>query len=76
MKRLLRILVPFFVATSLWAQQSTTQPSGQPTGQKTLAATLNVYAFPTKGQTPERQSQDEAACYQYAVTSTGTDPFA
>jgi len=42
---------------------------------KTLAATMNVYAFPNKGQTPSQQSQDESACYQYAVTNVGTDPF-
>lgn len=46
-----------------------------PTGQKTLAATMSVYAFPSKGQTPEQQSQDEAACYTYAVQNVGTDPF-
>lgn len=51
-----------------WAQ-------GAPTGQKTLAATMNVYAFPQKGQAAEQQSQDEAACYQWAVQNTGTDPF-
>ena len=49
--------------------------TGQPTGQKTLAATMNVYVFPTKGQKPEQQSQDEAACYSFAVENTGTDPF-
>jgi hypothetical protein len=49
--------------------------TGQPTGQKTLAATMNVYVFPTKGQKPEQQSQDEAACYAFAVENTGTDPF-
>lgn len=47
-----------------------------PTGQKTLAATMNVYVFPNKGQKPEQQSQDEAACYTYANQQTGTDPFA
>lgn len=46
-----------------------------PSGQKTLAATMDVYVFPTAGQTPEVQSQDEAACYGWAVESTGTDPF-
>lgn len=51
------------------------QTPAPPTGQKTLAATLNVYAFPNKGQTPSQQSEDESACYQYAVTNTGTDPF-
>jgi hypothetical protein len=52
--------------------QTATAP---PTGQKTLAATMNIYAFPTKGQLPEQQSQDEAACYTYAVQNVGTDPF-
>lgn len=44
-------------------------------GQKTLAATMNIYAFPTKGQSASQQSEDEAACYQYAVQNTGVDPF-
>jgi hypothetical protein len=44
-------------------------------GQKTLAATMNIYAFPTKGQSASQQSEDEAACYQYAVQQTGVDPF-
>jgi hypothetical protein len=42
---------------------------------KTLAATMNVYAFPKAGQTPEQQSKDEAECYDWAVKNTGTDPF-
>jgi hypothetical protein len=52
-----------------------TLPQEPPSGQKTLAATMNVYVFPTTGQTPEVQSQDEAACYNWAVQNTGTDPF-
>jgi hypothetical protein len=51
-------------------------PPAAPPAPKTLAATMNVYAFPTKGQTPEVQSQDEAACYTFANQNTGTDPFA
>ena len=43
--------------------------------QKSLASTLNVYVFPTKGQAPEQQSQDEAECYNWAVNQTGSDPF-
>ena len=45
------------------------------TGQKTLAATINVYVFPTEGQTAEVQSQHEVECYNWAVQNTGTDPF-
>ena len=47
-----------------------------PPAQKTLAATINVYVFPTKGQPPEQQSQDEAACYTWATQNVGADPFA
>jgi uncharacterized protein YcfJ len=52
-----------------------TPPVSPPTGQKTLAATLNVYAFPGAGQTPSQQSVDETACYNWAVQNTGYDPF-
>ena len=65
---LLALGIPTFVAGQ-------TAPAA-PTGQKTLTATMNVYAFPTKGQKPEQQSQDEAECYNYATQNTGTDPFA
>ena len=48
----------------------------EPAPQKSLAATMNVYVFPTTGQTAQQQSTDEAACYDWAVQNTGGDPFA
>ena len=45
-------------------------------GQRTLAATMEVYVFPTTGQSAQQQSQDEAACYNWAAQQTGNDPFA
>jgi hypothetical protein len=60
------------VAGSVSAQ---TQPAAAPAGQKSLAATLNVYVFPTAGQTPQQQATDEATCYGWAVQNTGSDPF-
>ncbi len=50
-------------------------PPAQPQAQKTLAATMGVYVFPTTGQPADMQSQDEAQCYGWAVQNTGTDPF-
>jgi hypothetical protein len=47
----------------------------QSSGQKSLSSTLSIYAFPQAGQKPEQQSQDEAACYSWAVQNTGVDPF-
>jgi len=47
----------------------------QPAQQKSLAATMNVYVFPSDEQAPDQQSADEASCYQWAVQNTGNDPF-
>jgi len=37
-------------------------------------ANAQQYVFPAKGQTPEKQKSDEAACYTWAVQQTGFDP--
>jgi hypothetical protein len=63
------MLIALGAPTAAWAQIAPAS-SG-----KSLAATLNVYAFPTKGQSSSQQSEDEAACYQYAVQQTGVNPF-
>lgn len=44
-------------------------------GGKSLASTLDVYVFPSKGQDSSQQSKDESACYQWAVSNSGVDPF-
>jgi hypothetical protein len=49
--------------------------AGAQSGQKTLAATLDVYVFPSAGQAADQQNKDEAECYQWAVNNTGSDPF-
>jgi len=56
--------------------QNETPSASQAAPQKSLAATLDVYVFPTTGQTSEQQSTDEASCYNWAVQNSGTDPFA
>src|SRR4051794_18839580 len=60
----------------LAAWPAVAQAPAAPTGQKTLAATMGVSAFPKAGQVAETQSKDEAACYDWAVKNTGTDPYA
>ena len=44
-------------------------------GGSTLASTMDVYVFPKSGQEADQQSQDESACYEWAVTNSGNDPF-
>ena len=66
------VLSTLLVISAAAGAQSQTQPAAKP---KTLAATVGVYVFPEKGQPPDRQSKDEAACYKWAVGNTGVDPF-
>lgn len=50
-------------------------PVGAHAQQKSLSSTLEMYVFPTKGQEAKQQSEDETACYSWAVSNTGSDPF-
>ncbi len=44
-------------------------------GSKTLASTIEVFVFPEEGQASDQQSKDEAECYSWAASNTGSDPF-
>jgi hypothetical protein len=70
--RVVFVVFLFAVAGGAAAQQATATQA-QP---KTLAATIDVYVFPSKGQDASQQSQDESGCYTWAVQNTGSDPFA
>ncbi|MGB5388576.1 MAG: hypothetical protein WBP10_00195, partial [Thermoanaerobaculia bacterium] len=70
-----RVIWCFFAATLAGPVIQAQDAVAPASGQKTLAATMNVYVFPQKGQPPEQQSTDESACYGWAVQNTGTDPF-
>ena len=51
--------------------QSASSPASKP-----LSTSLGVVVFPAKGQTPQKQSQDEGECYAWAKGQTGVDPMA
>lgn len=42
---------------------------------QSLGSTMDVYVFPAEGQDSSQQSKDEATCYEWAVSNTGSDPF-
>lgn len=64
------------IFASLLAVSSPAVAQSQPAGQgKTLAAATGVYVFPREGQSAEKQSVDEATCYDWAVNTAGVDPF-
>lgn len=67
------------LATRLPAQDSTAaaSPAAPPAAaQPGPSASLGLYVFPAKSQTPEQQNQDEQACYAWAKDQSGIDPSA
>ena len=66
----------FLVLAALLAVSSPATAQSQPAGEaNTLAAATGVYVFPRAGQSAEKQSVDEAVCYDWAVNTAGVDPF-
>jgi len=74
MKRIAFVAVLIMAVSQVSSRAQTQQASAS--SQKSLAATLGIYVFPSQGQSASQQSQDEAACYKWAVSNTGVDPFA
>ncbi len=66
----MRLLIGISLLLALPFSSGIAQESG-----KSLATTLNVYVFPTDGQAADQQSKDEAECYGWATSNTGSDPF-
>jgi hypothetical protein len=66
------------VAACLAAPLAAQTPADEATADNAtaLAKQLGLYVFPAKGQSPTQQTNDEAACYNWAVQQTGINPMA
>ena len=69
------LTVAWMITASALCVASAQNYIAPPTAGQTIAAALSVYAFPGNGQSSAQQSKDQAACYTWAVSTTGTDPF-
>lgn len=72
-------LVPMALCLAVSASihaQTTPAPAASPTTTKPLSTSLGVVVFPAKGQTPQKQSQDEGECFAWSKGQTGIDPLA
>jgi hypothetical protein len=76
LSKLLVLAVMMATPVIVIAETPASSTVAAPSGQKTLAATMSVYAFPNAGQSASQQSKDEGECYNWAVQNSGTDPFA
>ena len=75
MKKVLSLTVFIGLAAQVATHAQTATTTAPAQQQKSLAATMGVYVFPTQGQSSSQQSKDEGACYTWAVQNTGVDPF-
>ncbi len=66
MKSTIRTSAMLVMLGLLWAGNSNAE---------SLANTLDVYVFPSAGQDASQQNIDESACYEWAVSNSGNDPF-
>ena len=65
------------IALGSAAHAQTPPPATAPRrATKPLSTSLGVVVFPAKGQTPQKQSQDEGECYAWSKGQTGVDPMA
>ena len=49
---------------------------GTAAAEQSLASSLGVIPYPSRGQSPVQQQQDEGECFAWARQQTGIDPFA
>jgi len=40
-----------------------------------ISSTMKLYVYPSKGQSQQKQKQDEFECYKWAVEQSGIDPL-
>ena len=59
--------------TTLWILAA---GCGSASAQQSIASSLGVIPYPSKGQSMTKQHQDEGECYAWAKQQTGIDPIA
>ena len=62
----------FIAVTVLFAGTAAAQT---PAPTKSLSTSLGVVVFPAKGQSADKQSQDERECFTWSKSQTGFDPM-
>jgi hypothetical protein len=68
----MRNSIGFIAVTALLAGAATAQT---PAPTKSLSTSLGVVVFPAKGQSADKQSQDEGECFTWSKSQTGFDPM-
>ena len=73
-RRKLYHLPALFIGMSLVLAGCATEPPGTEQVQGAPPPSVEVYFYPTKGQSPAQQERDRYECYLWAKDKTGFDP--
>ena len=68
---LIFLLLSFWISVSLNAQNTESKTDST----YSLAKKLDMFVFPSDGQTSAQQEKDEFDCYKWAVEQSGVDPI-
>lgn len=77
-KAISRIILPVIVIMSAQAVSAQTAPAIPDTSKMTynqISQGLKLYVYPAKGQTQQKQKEDEFECYKWAIEQSGIDPL-
>lgn len=71
------ILLILLVGVSYLAngQQTTTQPDTAKISYNQISQGLDLFIYPSKGQSKSQQKKDEVECYYWATEQSGIDPL-
>jgi hypothetical protein len=67
-----------FLSYGTFAQQSAAPPSLPDTSKMAynqISQQMKLYVYPNKGQSQQKQKEDEFECYKWAVEQSGVDPL-
>jgi hypothetical protein len=56
-------------------QQVVSLPDTSKMTYNQISSTMKLYVFPSKGQSQQKQKEDEFECYKWAVQQSGIDPL-
>lgn len=75
-KNIVFLCISLLVSTVILSQTDTSTANKDTVWRKTTyAKSLELFAYPAKGQTPKQQELDEKNCYQWAIDESGVDPM-
>lgn len=72
-----RFFLPVIIlafSQTLYAQ-GTTLPDTSKMTYNQVSTALKLYAYPAKGQSQQKQKEDEFECYKWAMQQSGIDPL-